>query len=254
MIIKSNTNIETDKTSYKYCEKYSLFTKQELEDFINANSLYTRTGQLWGSKNYYICIDSKIVYTEAGRTLKFQFTEEAPDQYRLTAINGYLYSYSSSTQPFFKDMGLDLYGIFDLYKKKYTTLAAKIALRDKQISTERKLNDINTDEIELDFMSLAEKYGFEFTSEHPSINYYKNNTYLFENKKNNRYIKFKSFAVKSKNIQCWQVWGLWPFVNTSYNTYVGTFDEIKKVAEGYMMMFQDDTITTNYDRYMPQGK
>lgn len=254
MIIKTNTNIESDKTSYKYCEKYSLFTKQELEDFINANSLYTRTGQQWGSKNYYICIDSKIVYTEAGRTLKFQFTEEAPDNYRLTAINGYLYSYSSSTQPFFKDMGLDLYGIFDLYKKKYSTLAAKIALRDKQITTERKLNDINTDEIELDFMSLAEKYGFEFTSEHPSINYYKNNTYLFENKKNNKYIKFKSFAVKSKNIQCWQVWGWWPFVNTSYNTYVGTFEEIKKVAEGYMMMFQDDTITTDYNKYVPQGK
>jgi hypothetical protein len=254
MIIKTNTNIESDKTSYNYCEKYSLFTKQELEDFYKTNGLYTRTGQQWGSKKYYLCIDSKIVYTEAGRTLKFIFIEESPDQYRLNGINGYFYSYSSSTQPFFKDMGLDLYGIFELYKKKYSTLAAKIALRDKQISTERKLNDINTDEIELDFMTMAEKYGFEFSSQHPSTSYYKNNTYLFENKKNNRYIKFKSFAVKSKNIQCWQVCGLWPFVNTSYNTYVGTFDEIKKVAEGYMMMFQDDTITTDYNRYTPQGK
>ena len=254
MIIKTNTSISDDKTSYKYCEKYSLFTKQELDDFAQANSLYTRTGKLWGNNDKnYLCIDSKIVYTEAGRTLKFNFTEEEPDQYRLQSINGYYYSYSS-TQPYFKDMGLDLYGIFNLYKKKYSKLAAKIALRDKQVATERKLNDINTDEIELDFITLAEKYGFEFTSEHPSISYYKNNTYRFENKKNNKYIRFSSFAVKSKNIQCWQVWGVWPFVNTSYNTYVGTFDEIKKVAEGYMMMFQDNIITTNYDNYIPQGK
>ena len=66
MIIKTNTNISDDKTSYKYCEKYSLFTKQELEDFAQTNGLYTRTGQQWGSKNYYLCMDSKIVYTEAG--------------------------------------------------------------------------------------------------------------------------------------------------------------------------------------------
>ena len=47
------------------------------------------------------------------------------------------------------------------------------------------------------------------------------------------------------------VYGNYPFVNQWYNTYVGTFDQIKQVAEGYMMMFKEPALTSNYDNFKP---
>ena len=116
------------------------------------------------------------------------------------------------------------------------------------------VSDETTETALQDSTVFEERSTTENSSEESETEETKSTEEATEEKKNNKYIKFKSFAVKSKNIQCWQVWGLWPFVNTSYNTYVGTFEEIKKVAEGYMVMFQDDTITTDYNKYVPQGK
>ncbi len=64
-------------------------------------------------------------------------------------------------------MALTLEELFEAYKQKYAEQTAKYELKLKETETARKINDINTDEIELDFMTLAEKYGYEFTSEHP---------------------------------------------------------------------------------------
>ena len=119
----------------------------------------------------------------------------------------------------------------------------------KETETARKINDINTDEIELDFMTLAEKYGYEFSSEHPSNPASIYNSYEFRKPSSSYYISFDSFTVKSKNIHCWKINANWPFVKEEYCEYVGTYDDIKQVAEGYMKMFEKPAMTNCYDNF-----
>ena len=64
------------------------------------------------------------------------------------------------------------------------------------------------------------------------------------------YISFDAFSVKSKNVQCWRIYAYWPFVKDDYCNYVGTYDEIKQVAEGYMKMFEKQVMTNCYDNYI----
>ena len=147
-------------------------------------------------------------------------------------------------------MALTLEELFEAYKQKYAEQTAKYELKLKETETARKINDINTDEIELDFMTLAEKYGYEFTSEHPCNQASIYNTYKFDKKGADYYITFDSFTVKSKNVQCWKIYAYWPFVKANFCTYVGTYDEIKQVAEGYMKMFEKPVMTNCYDNYI----
>ena len=79
-------------------------------------------------------------------------------------------------------MALTLEELFEAYKQKYIKESAKFELKKKETETARKIHDINTDEIELDFMSLAEKYGYEFSSEHPSNPASIYNSYTFAKK------------------------------------------------------------------------
>ena len=61
-------------------------------------------------------------------------------------------------------------------------------------------------------MTLAEKYGYEFSSEHPSNPASIYNSYKFRKPSSSYYISFDSFTVKSKNIHCWKINANWPFV------------------------------------------
>ena len=254
MKIVTNNHISTDKTSPYFAEKFSYYTLQEIEDFAKLYNYQTHkfNGQAGYMRAYSssITVYSNIVWNERGAKLYFKFEEKQPgsDNYYLVDIQS---DYTYVSRPFFKNMALTLEELFEAYKQKYITEASKYELKRKETETARKINDINTDEIELDFMTLAEKYGYEFTSEHPCNQASIYNTYKFVNKGNSLYnITFDSFTVKSKNVQCWKIYAYWPFVKDDFCTYVGTYDEIKQVAEGYMKMFEKPVMTNCYDNYI----
>ena len=246
MKIVTNNNISKDKTSPYFAEKFSYYTRQEIEDFAK---LYNFRTYNYNWKINSITVYSNIVWNERGAKLYFKFEEKQPgsDNYFLVDIQS---DYTYVSRPFFKNMALTLEELFEAYKQKYATEASKYELKRKETETARKINDINTDEIELDFMTLAEKYGYEFSSEHPSNPASIYNTYKFRKPISSYYISFDSFTVKSKNVQCWKIYAYWPFVKDDFCTYVGTYDEIKQVAEGYMKMFEKPVMTNCYDNYI----
>lgn len=247
MKIVTNNNISKDKTSPYFAEKFSYYTRQEIEDFAK---LYDYRTYNYNWKISSITVYSNIVWNERGAKLYFKFEEVHPgsDNFRLMDIQS---DYTYVSRPFFKDMALTLDELFEAYKQKYATEASKYELKRKETETARKINDINTDEIELDFMTLAEKYNYEFSSQHPCNQASIYNTYKFVNKSNSLYsITFDSFTVKSKNVQCWKICAYWPFTKEEFCTYVGTYDEIKQVAEGYMKMFEKPVMTNCYDNYI----
>lgn len=246
MKIVTNNNISKDKTSPYFAEKFSYYTRQEIEDFAK---LYNFRTYNYNWKINSITVYSNIVWNERGAKLDFKFEEIHPgsDNFRLMDIQS---DYTYVSRPFFKNMALTLEELFEAYKHKYATESAKYELKMKETETARKINDINTDEIELDFMTLAEKYGYEFSSEHPSNPASIYNTYKFSKPSSSYYISFDSFTVKSKNVQCWEINAYWPFVKDEYCTYVGTYDAIKQVAEGYMKMFEKPVMTNCYDNYI----
>lgn len=246
MKIVTNNNISKDKTSPYFAEKFSYYTHQEIEDFAKLYD-YQSYSSNWHPK--CITVYSNIVWNERGSKLYFKFEEKHPgsDNYYLTDIQS---EYTYVSRPFFKNMALTLEELFEAYKQKYAIEAAKYELKRKETETARKINDINTDEIELDFMTLAEKYGYEFSSEHPSNPAAIYNSYKFAKQGTKYCIKFDSFTVKSKNVQCWQINAYWPFSKDEYCNYVGTYDEIKQVAEGYMKMFEKQVMTNCYDNYI----
>ncbi len=246
MKIVTNNNISKDKTSPYFAEKFSYYTRQEIEDFAK---LYNFRTYNYNWKINSITVYSNIVWNERGAKLYFKFEEKHPgsDNFRCMDIQS---DYTYVSRPFFKNMALTLEELFEAYKQKYATEASKYELKRKETETARKINDINTDEIELDFMTLAEKYGYEFSSEHPCNPASIYNTYKFAKKGTSYCITFDSFTVKSKNVQCWQINAYWPFVKDEYCYYVGTYDEIKQVAEGYMKMFEKPVMTNCYDNYI----
>lgn len=246
MKIVTNQHISTQKTSPFFAEKFSYYTLQEIEDFAKLYDYRTHKYN-WQVKS--ITVYSNIVWNERGAKLYFKFEEKHPgsDNYYLVDIQS---DYTYVSRPFFKNMALTLEELFEAYKQKYAKESAAYELKRKETETARKINDINTDEIELDFMTLAEKYGYEFSSEHPSNPASIYNTYRFSKKGTMYNISFNSFTVKSKNVQCWQVNAYWPFVKDEYCNYVGTYDEIKQVAEGYMKMFEKQVMTNCYDNYI----
>ena len=246
MKIVTNNNISKDKTSPYFAEKFSYYTHQEIEDFAK---LYNFRTYNYNWKISSITVYSNIVWNERGATLYFKFEEVHPgsDNFRLMDIQS---DYTYVSRPFFKNMALTLEELFEAYKQKYAAESAKYELKRKETETARKINDINTDEIELDFMTLAEKYGYEFSSEHPSNQASIYNTYKFSKPSSSYYISFDSFTVKSKNVQCWEINAHWPFAKDEYCYYVGTYDEIKQVAEGYMKMFEKPVMTNCYDNYI----
>ena len=246
MKIVTNNNISKDKTSPYFAEKFSYYTLQEIEDFAKLYD-YRTYNYNWKIKS--ITVYSNIVWNERGAKLYFKFEEKHPgsDNYYLADIQS---DYTYVSRPFFKNMALTLDELFEAYKQKYATEASKYELKRKETETARKINDINTDEIELDFITLAEKYGYEFSSEHPYNQASIYNTYKFEKIGTSYCITFGSFTVKSKNVQCWKIYAYWPFVKEDFCTYVGTYDEIKQVAEGYMKMFEKPVMTNCYDNYI----
>lgn len=246
MKIVTNQHISTQKTSPFFAEKFSYYTLQEIEDFAKLYDYRTHKYN-WQVKS--ITVYSNIVWNERGAKLYFKFEEKHPgsDNYYLVDIQS---DYTYVSRPFFKNMALTLEELFEAYKQKYAKESAAYELKRKETETARKINDINTDEIELDFMTLAEKYGYEFSSEHPSNPASIYNTYRFSKKGTMYNISFNSFTVKSKNVQCWQVNAYWPFVKDEYCNYIGTYDEIKQVAEGYMKMFEKPVMTNCYDNYI----
>lgn len=246
MKIVTNNNISKDKTSPYFAEKFSYYTRQEIEDFAKLYNFRTYNYN-WEISS--ITVYSNIVWNERGAKLYFKFEEKQPgsDNFYLADIQS---DYTYVSRPFFKNMALTLEELFEAYKQKYATEASKYELKRKETETARKITDINTDEIELDFMTLAEKYGYEFSSEHPCSQASIYNTYKFDKKGEDYYITFDSFTVKSKNVQCWKIYAYWPFVKDDFCTYVGTYDEIKQVAEGYMKMFEKPVMTNCYDNYI----
>lgn len=250
MKIVTNNHISKDKTSPYFAEKFSYYTKQEIEDFAKLYD-YQTDNYNWSVNS--ITVYSNIVWNERGAKLYFKFEEHTPgsDNYYLTDIQS---DYTYVSRPFLKNMALTLEELFEAYKQKYAAPAAKYELKRKETETARKIHDINTDEIELDFMTLAEKYGYEFKSEHPSNPASIYNTYEFSKPQTDYYISFDSFTVKSKNVQCWQVNANWPFVKDEYCYYVGSYDEIKQVAEGYMKMFEKPVMTNCYDNFVVKSK
>ena len=246
MKIVTNNCVSKDKTSPYFAEKFSYYSRQEIEDFAK---LYNYRTYNYNWKISSITVYSNIVWNERGATLYFKFEEVHPgsDNFRLMDIQS---DYTYVSRPFFKNMALTLEELFEAYKQKYAAESAKYELKRKETETARKINDINTDEIELDFMTLSEKYGYEFSSEHPSNQAAIYNTYKFSKPKSNYYITFESYTVKSKNVQCWEINAYWPFVKDEYCNYVGTYDEIKQVAEGYMKMFEKPVMTNCYDNYI----
>lgn len=246
MKIVTNNKISNDKTSPFYAEKFSYYTLKEIEDFAK---LYNYTTYHYGWDPQFITVNSNIVWNERGAKLCFKFEEKHPksDNFYLKDIQS---DYTYVSRPFFKNMALTLEELFEAYKQKYAKESAKYELKMKETETARKINDINTDEIELDFMTLADKYGYEFSSEHPSNPAAIYNTYNFCKPGTSYYISFDSFTVKSKNVQCWQINANWPFVKDEYCEYVGTYDDIKQVAEGYMKMFEKHAMTNCYDNFI----
>lgn len=246
MKIVTNNNISKDKTSPYFAEKFSYYTRQEIEDFAK---LYNFRTYNYNWKINSITVYSNIVWNERGAKLDFKFEEVHPgsDNFRCMDIQS---DYTYVSRPFFKNMALTLDELFEAYRQKYIKESSKYELKRKETETARKINDINTDEIELDFMTLAEKYGYEFTSEHPCNQASIYNTYKFCKPSSSYNITFDSFTVKSKNVQCWKIYAYWPFVKDDFCTYVGTYDEIKQVAEGYMKMFEKPVMTNNYDNYI----
>ena len=246
MKIVTNQHVSTQKTSPYFAEKFSCYSKKEIEDFAKLYD-YRMDTYSWQVKT--ITVYSNIVWNERGAKLYFKFEERMPGSgnYYLVDIQS---DYTYVSRPFFKNMALTLEELFEAYKQKYAEPAAKYELKRKETETARKINDINTDEIELDFMTLAEKYGYEFYSEHPTNPASIYNTYIFRKPAEQYNISFNSFTVKSKNVQCWQVNAYWPFVKEEYCEYVGTYDEIKQVAEGYMKMFEKPVMTNCYDNYI----
>ena len=250
MMTLTRTITDTCNTSHTYCEVYNVFDYEELQDFAKSSGL-DFIDEKW-RREPQCCIVTKIACSvDTDAKIKFRFEKHYDSTYGtywyLKEIDTTGWNYTS--KPFFKKMDLDLQGLVLLYSKKYAKIPAKKELKEKQLLQDRKLNDINTDDFELDLQSLAEKYGFEYESNYPDVSYYKNKSYKF--KKNNYFIKFVSFSVKSKNIHCWSVYGNYPFLKQCYNTYVGNYDQIKQVAEGYMMMFKEPAMTTNYDNFLP---
>ena len=246
MKIVTNNHISKDKTSPHFAEKFSYYTRQEIEDFAKLYN-YRTTNYSWSINT--ITIYSNIVWNERGSKLQFIFKENVPrsDDFYLEEIQS---NNTYVSRPFFKNMALTLEELFEAYKQKYAKENAAYELKRKETETARKINDINTDAIELDFMTLAEKYGYEFSSEHPSNQAAIYNTYEFRKPNSDYYICFDSFTVKSKNVQCWEINAHWPFAKDEYCYYVGTYDEIKQVAEGYMKMFEKPVMTGCYDNFI----
>lgn len=250
--IREDVDRSDNNKDCRYSKTFALYTRQELEDWAKCRGFKTDN---WGDFRIHTNIQCN---PKIQSTLSFRFGQyhkeptPSPDgtdwYYHLVMIDTSTWNYVS--KPFFKDMAVDLDGLYELYRKKYEKDAAKYEKSLKDSKVDRRLQDIELNNAELELMTLADKYGFEYDSEYSSDQYIKNKNFTF--KKGDYHLKFWGFAVKSKGIQCWEVYGRYPFLKYSYNVYVGTMDEIKQVAEGYMMMFQKPVLTSNYNKFKPK--
>ena len=244
--IREDVDRADNNKDCRYPKTFALYSKQELEDWAKCRGFSTDN---WGDFRIHTNIQCN---PKIQSTLIFRFSryhkEISGEYWSLTEIDTSTWNYVS--RPFLKDIAVDLDGLYELYRKKYEKDAAKYEKSLKDAKVDRRLQDIELNNAELELMALADKYGFEYDSEYSSDTYIKNKSYTF--KKGDYQIKFWGFAVKSKGIQCWEVYGRYPFLKYSYSVYVGTMEEIKQVAEGYMMMFQKKVLTNNYDNFKPK--
>ena len=227
MKIYPNLAVNESNTSLQYARQYSAYTREEILDWANLKCLR-------------VCekLDDRVICVRTGiqcdkriqKYLTFVFYNYSDKEYLLSKIdtrdcwyqdhnNGWIFSYYTwgDACTFFRDMALSLDDLYSKYEKDF----------------------------EGELLFMAEKYGYKFESEFASNVPTKKN-YHFTHPKTGASIDYYVKQVKKYNYVCWEVSASTPWTKEYYSVYVDSFEAIKRISEGYMMMLSQPFIETDW--------
>ena len=262
MKIYQNLAVNDSNTSTQYARQYAAYTRDEILDWANLKCLR-------------VCekLDDRVICVRTGiqcdkriqKYLTFVFYNYSDKEYILSKIdtrdcwyqdhnNGWIFSYYTwgDACTFFRDMALSLDDLYSKYEKKFENTIAEYDKYIKDKIEQQKIYDIDTDEFEGELLFMAEKYGYKFESEFASNVPTKKN-YHFTHPTTGASIDYYVKQVKKYNYVCWEVSASTPWTKDYYSVYVDSFEAIKRISEGYMMMFAQPFIETDW-RNLPTFK
>lgn len=263
MNLQTNTSPNTSNQYYDYCSSYATYTVQEIIDWATLMGFPRDEENDKGTRYLYVRTDIQCDENKENfLTFKFIQSHTNTEMRLYKALKGlfwmeeknrssgwYCSKYDwSNGVTFVKNIGFDLNGLYELYKKRFEKTSQNYSKKQKEIQQQQKLNDISLDDFEGELLFLAEKYGYTYESEYSSSDPTKKNFRFFKDKVGS--IHFTVYTVKKYNLQCWQVWFSCCLIKETYSAYVKDLESIKKLAEGYMTMFNEKLMTGNYSDFI----
>lgn len=261
MNILTNAPTNPSNQYYDYCSTYATYTALEIIEWANLMGFARDEETEKGTRFIYIRTDIQCD-KDKENVLTFKFAQTTND-FRLdkvikgmfwmeqpnTSTGWYCskYNYSNGVT-FVKNIGFDLPGLYELYKKRFEKASQDFVKKQKEIQQQQKLNDISLDDFEGELLFLAEKYGYTYSSQYSKSDPTKKDFYF--DKQNCGQIRFYVHTVKKYNLQCWQVWFSCCMIKETYSAYIKDLKSIKKLAEGYMIMFNEQLMTGNYMEFV----
>jgi hypothetical protein len=253
-----------DPYEINYCKSYATYSQQEIFDWADLNGFHRDDETRVGYKTIWIQTDIQSDEVTEDYKLTFVFGGEVDlDKYNLirvyknerwygnwnNATGWYVskYTYGNGVS-FVRNLGVDLPGLYKIYKERFTKIEQKFWARKKEVQQQQKLNDISLEDFDGSLFDLAEKYGYTFTAEYSRADPTKKD-YKFVKSGVGR-IVFSVFTVKTHNIQCWKMWYECDLIKDTYNTYVKDLESIKQLAEGYMIMHKERLTSPDYHSFI----
>lgn len=244
MKIIENTSVQNVvKTRNTYCDRYSVYTKNEINDACNAYG--------WSMVQYGIDHIDVITNIQCSKTtedyLKFNF-------YRYKNSKTYYISYietkyKSTAKAFKKDMSMTLEELKNYYEKFYSKTLIEYQKNCKEHIIETRKNDIIAEDWDGKLEEIATKYGYTMYATPSGISGVTLKDYKFN--RGQQWICFAADVVKKDNLQYWTITNPWifPFVNSWYKTYICGYENLIKMFEGIILILESH-ITRDYKQFI----
>lgn len=231
------------KTRNTYCDKYSVYTKNEINDACNA---YGWSMTQYGSDSINVITNIQCSKTTEDY-LEFNF-------YRYKNTHSYYISYieskyKSTAKAFKKDMAMTLEELKNYYEKFYSKTLIEYQKNCKENIIETRKNDIIAEDWDGKLEEIATKHGYTMTATPSGISGVTLKDYKFHN--GHQWICFSADVVKKDNLQYWSITNPWmfPFVSSWYKTYICGYENLIKMFEGVILMLESH-ITRDYKQFV----
>lgn len=242
-IIENPSAQNVVKTRNTYCEKYAVYTKNEINDACNA---YGWSMTQYGSDSINVTTNIQCSKTTEDY-LEFNF-------YRYNNSKSYYISYieskyKSTAKPFMRDMAMTLEELKNYYEKFYSKTLIEYQKNCKENIIETRKNDIIAEDWDGKLEEIATKYGYTMYATPSNISGVTLKDYKFH--KDKQWICFSADVVKKDNLQYWSITNPWmfPFVSSWYKTYICGYENLIKMFEGIILILESH-ITRDYQQFI----